>query len=294
MCRGVSDEPLQEEGVVAEGAGRDPAGGGQGGFQVLGAFDDVHALPAAAGGGLDQQREPDAGRGLDQLRVRHAGFGDARDHGDAVAGDVVLGADLVAHDVEGFDAGADERDPGLFEGAGEVDVLAQEAVAGVHGLGAGVAAGLDDGLDLEVALGRGGGADPHGDVGLAHVPRAGVGVGIDGDRTDAEGAQGPDDAAGDLAAVGDEHGAEQGVPVVGVAVGVATEGVVGEEMVGEERFMAGSHPEEAEGGLRQRGAGDDVERQSQDGAGVRGVDHAVVPEAGGGVVGAALVLVLLP
>src|SRR6478672_13293561 len=83
-----------------------------------------------------------------------------------------------------------------------------------------------------------------------------------------------------------------GVPVVGVAGGAATEGVAGEEMVGEERFMAGSHPEEAEGGLRQRGAGDDVERQSQDGAGVRGVDHAVVPEAGGGVVGAALVLVL--
>ena len=33
-------------------------------------------------------------------------------------------------------------------GAGEVDVLRQEAVAGVHGLGADVAAGLDDGLDI--------------------------------------------------------------------------------------------------------------------------------------------------
>ncbi len=186
MCRGRQDEPFQEEGVVAEGAGRDPAGGGQGGRQLLGALDDVHALAAAAGGGLDQQREADAGRGLDQLRVRHARLGDARDHGDAVAGDVVLGADLVAHDVEGFDAGADERDPGLLQGAGEVDVLAQEAVARVHGLGAGVAAGLDDGLDLQVALGRGGGADPHGDVGFAHVPGAGVGVGVDGDRTDAE------------------------------------------------------------------------------------------------------------
>ena len=205
------DEAFQEEGVVAEGAGRDPAGGDQGVCQVFGAFDDVHALPAAAGGGLDQQREADAGRGLDQLRVRHAGFGDARDHGDAVAGDVVLGADLVAHDVEGFDAGADEGDLRLFQGAGEVDVLAQEAVARVHGFGAGVAAGLDDGLDLEVALGGGGGADPHGDVGLAHVPGSGVGVGIDGDRTDAQRAQGADDAAGDLAAVGDEHGAEEGL-----------------------------------------------------------------------------------
>ena len=137
------------------------------------------------------------------------GFGDARDHGNAVAGDVVLGADLVAHDVEGFDAGADEGDARRFQGAGEVDVLAQEAVAGVHGLGAGVAAGLDDRLDLQVALGRGGGADPHGDVGFAHVPGAGVGVGVDGDRADAQGAQGADDAAGDLAAVGDEDGAEE-------------------------------------------------------------------------------------
>ena len=173
---------------------------------------------------------------------------------------------------------------GLLQGAGEVDVLAQEAVARVHGLGAGVAAGLDDGLDLEVALGGRGGADPHGDVGLAHVPGAGVGVGVDGDRTDAQRAQGADHAAGDLAAVGDEHGAEERLRAV----------AVGEVVVGEERVMAGSHPEKAEGGLRQRGAGDDVERQSQDGAGVRGVDHAVVPEAGGGVVGAALVLVLLP
>ena len=111
---------------------------------------------------------------------------------------------------EGLDAGADERDAGGFEGAGEVDVLAQEAVARVHGLGAGVAAGLDDGLDFEVALGGGGGADPHRDVGFAHVPGAGVGVAVDGDRTDAQGAQGPDDAAGDLAAVGDEDGAEHG------------------------------------------------------------------------------------
>src|SRR6188472_2913440 len=67
---------------------------------------------------------------------------------------------------------------------------------------------------------------------------------------------------------------------------------VAEGTAGKETVIAGSHPEQAEGGLRQRGAGDDVERQSQDGAGVRGVDHAVVPEAGGGVVGAALVLVL--
>ncbi len=60
-------EPFQEEGVVAEGAGCDPAGGGQRGFQFLGALHDVHALAAAAGGGFDQEREADPGGGLDQL-----------------------------------------------------------------------------------------------------------------------------------------------------------------------------------------------------------------------------------
>src|SRR4051812_37171831 len=59
-------------------------------------------------------------------------------------------------------------------------------------------------------------------------------------------------------------------------------------------ITAASHPEKAEGGLRQWGAGDDVQGQSQDGAGVSGVNDAVVPEAGSGIVGAALVLVLLP
>src|SRR6478736_8641517 len=56
--------------------------------------------------------------------------------------------------------------------------------------------------------------------------------------------------------------------------------------------IAGSHPEEAEGSFRQGGAGDDIEGQAQDGAGIGGVDDAVIPQPGGGVVGTALVLVL--
>src|SRR5688500_19929862 len=58
--------------------------------------------------------------------------------------------------------------------------------------------------------------------------------------------------------------------------------------------ISGSHPEEAEGGLRQRRAGDDVKGESENGACVRRVDHTVVPKARRGVVRAALVLVLLP
>jgi len=44
----------------------------------------------------------------------------------------------------------------------------------------------------------------HGLVGLAHMQGVAVGVGIDGDGGDAELFRRPDDAAGDLAAIGDE------------------------------------------------------------------------------------------
>src|SRR3954471_9923327 len=55
-----------------------------------------------------------------------------------------------------------------------------------------------------------------------------------------------------------------------------------------------SHPEDAEGRVAQRGVRGDRQRQAQDRAGVGGVDHAVVPDPGGGVVRVALGLVLRP
>src|SRR3954451_11459533 len=54
-----------------------------------------------------------------------------------------------------------------------------------------------------------------------------------------------------------------------------------------------SHPEDAVAELAQRRVGARGEGETEHGAGLRGVDDAVVPEAGGGVVGMALVLVLV-
>ena len=51
-------------------------------------------------------------------------------------------------------------------------------------------------------------ADPHSLVGLADVQRAGIGIGMDRDRPQSQTAAGADDAAGDLAAVGDENGTD--------------------------------------------------------------------------------------
>src|SRR4051794_30427273 len=54
-----------------------------------------------------------------------------------------------------------------------------------------------------------------------------------------------------------------------------------------------SHPEDSVAELAQRRVGTRRQGQPERGAGLRGVDHAVVPQAGGGVVRVALVLVLI-
>ena len=130
----------------------------------------------------------------------------------AVRGDVRLGADLVAHHVERALPRADEDDPGVGAGARE----APRSRRGSRSPGwiasrAGLAGGGDHRVDVEIRRGCRGRPDPHRDVGLAHVRRVGVGVAVDGDRADAEPPQRADHAACDLAAVGDEHGVEDGV-----------------------------------------------------------------------------------
>ncbi len=57
---------------------------------------------------------------------------------------------------------------------------------------------------VEIAFARRRGAQAHGVVGLDHERRVRVGVGIDRHRVHAQAAGGADDAAGDLAPVGDE------------------------------------------------------------------------------------------
>ncbi len=94
--------------------------------------------------------------------------------------------------------------PAAMHGFGEGGVLREEAVAGVDRGGAGLARGGQDLGGDKVALGGGGRADGDGDVGFADVRRGGVGLGIDGDGAHAETPRGADDAAGDLAPVGDE------------------------------------------------------------------------------------------
>jgi hypothetical protein len=69
-------------------------------------------------------------------------------------------------------------------------------------LGSAAYRGVEHLIDVEVTLPRGRRPQPHGGVGLAHMPGAGIGVAVDGDRPDAQPAQGANHPHRDLAAVG--------------------------------------------------------------------------------------------
>ena len=75
----------------------------------------------------------------------------------------------------------------------------------MYRLGAGTARDLHDLLGGEVRLGRRAAAQHVRLVRVVHVRRAAIGVGIDRNRTNAELAERPEDADGDLAAIGDQN-----------------------------------------------------------------------------------------
>ena len=179
---------------------------------LLGVVGDAHALAAAAGGGLDHDGIADLAGDLDGM----LGVGDlaevARNGRNLGLGGRLLALDLVAHGGDRARVRADEDDAGLRQRHREGLALGQEAVARVHGLGAGLAAGFHDIVDDQVGLRSRRRADGNGLVGHLDMQRVAVGLRVDGDRLDAELAGRLDDAAGDLAAIGDQDLLEHARP----------------------------------------------------------------------------------
>ncbi len=177
--------------------------------EVLGALDEAHAAPAAAGDGLDEDGEL-------------AAFGHAHDLVDVLRGLRVVedrqarlprrgdGGGLVAGEVEDLRRGADEGDPVVRALPGELRVLGEEPVAGVDGVRARLLRRADHLVDGEVRLDRGARLHHDGLVreraveGVAVLPREDR----DGLRADLVG--GAERAHGDLPAVGDEDLLERG------------------------------------------------------------------------------------
>src|SRR3981081_3280848 len=119
--------------------------------------------------------------------------------GDVGFGGGFLRLDLVAHRGDGARIGTDEDDTGGRQRARKSFALGQESVARMHRLGTALAAGLDDFLHHQIALGRGRRPDQHRIIGHFDVQRVAVGLGIDGDSLDPHAAGSLDDPAGDLA-----------------------------------------------------------------------------------------------
>ena len=201
---GVLDELLHEHAIVAEARLGLRAGKPEALLRLLGRISDAHALAAAACRGLDHDGVADL---LGDLHG-FPGVGDLAEvagHGRHLGfRGCLLALDLVAHGRDRPGVGADEDDAGLLERKGERFTLRQEAVARMHRLGAGLAAGLHDLIHQEVGLGRGRRPDRDGLVGHLHVQPVAVGLRVDRHRLDAELLGRLDDPAGDLATVGDQ------------------------------------------------------------------------------------------
>ena len=186
---------LQEHGVVAETAHGLPPGGSHRGRQVRRVRHQTHPLAAASRGRLDHERETDVARVAGILRRRQRGH--ARGLGCG------LGRQLVAHGLDGIGSGADPHQAGRGHGPGEAGVLGQEAVAGMHGVGAGLDRGGHHRGAVEVSAGQ-----PHSHIGLGHERRLGVGVGEHGHAAHAHGPGRAEHPAGDLTPVGHQQRAD--------------------------------------------------------------------------------------
>ena len=130
----AGDVFLDEHPVVAEAGTRLGGRGAKALGHFLAPVHHPHALAAAAGGGLDHDREADVLGDAHRL-VGCVDDADVAGHGaDAGCDGQFLGLDLVAHGAHGALRRADEHHARLFQPAGELGVLGQEAVARVHGL----------------------------------------------------------------------------------------------------------------------------------------------------------------
>ena len=190
--------------VVGEGRLGLALGPGQRVGEFLRALDHAHALAAAAGRGLDQHRKTDAIGFLGQQVRRLVVIVIARHQRHLGLFHDLLGFTLGTHGADGGRRRADEDEPRLGASLGEAGILGQEPIARMHRLRARAPGGLDDLLGHEIALAGRRGADMHRLVGHRDMARAAVGVGVDGHGLDAEPPRRLDDAAGDLAAIGDQ------------------------------------------------------------------------------------------
>ncbi len=201
----IDDEFLDEDAIVAEGRRSLGTRAGKTLDDFVGLIGDAHALAAAAGRGLQHDGIADRVGDPDRLLAVLDDAEMARHDADLGGRGEFLGFDLVAHRLDGARIGADEDDVFGRERLGEGGALGQEAIARMHGLGAGLLASGDDLVDQQIGLRGRRRTETDGLIGHLDMQSVGVGVRIDGDGGDPQAAGCLDDAAGDLATIGDEN-----------------------------------------------------------------------------------------
>ncbi len=199
------DQLLDQEAVVAEGRGRLAPRAGDGFLELAGRGDGAHAPASASCRRLDQHRIAEAIGGRRERREGLILAVIAGHHRHAAAFHQRLRRRLRAHQADGRGRRADEDEIGVGAGLRKIGVLGEKSITGMHGLGAGLVGGVDDGVDAKVAvLGRRR-ADEHRRVGERDVHGAAISVGVDRHRREPHALCRADDPAGDLAAVGDQE-----------------------------------------------------------------------------------------
>ena len=200
---GLHQVLLDEDVLVAEGLLGLALHQVEGGDHLVLLIAAAHAAAAAAAGRLEDDGEAilfGLGQGL--LPVLQ-GLGRAGDGGHIAGLGDGLGGELVPHLGQDLGGGADEGDPRLLTGPGEVGVLAEEAVAGVDGIHVAALGQVNDAVNVQI--GPQGGlvlADKVGLVRLGAEEGEGVLVGVHGHRVQAQVVAGPEHPDGDLAPVG--------------------------------------------------------------------------------------------
>ena len=203
------DQPLHEDGVVAEGGARLGLGARVGLLDLAGVRHDAHAPAAAAGDRLDHHRRLDVrvlAEGVEERArlVEADGVGAAGQDRHVVADGQVARLRLVAEQLQRPHRRPHEGDALLGAAARERRVLGQEAVARMHGVAAGRLGRFDHRLDVEVAA-RAGARQRLRLVRPAHVQRRRVVGRMHRHRHDLQLPRGAHHPDRDLAAVRDEQ-----------------------------------------------------------------------------------------
>ena len=113
---------------------------------------DLHAASATTEGSLNGNRPTEISTEVFDFLCRGAELCGARNDGCTAAQCCFTARDFVAHFVDCFWWWSDELNTHRSDGACEVGVLAEEAIARVNAIGAAVLNGLQDGLGIEVTL----------------------------------------------------------------------------------------------------------------------------------------------